>query len=141
MRRTAIAALVLLVLAVPSASARPTPQANVLTALADIGTVYWRSDCTRGQPQRWSLGVRLFNTATTGVILRRGGHTARRTMQPNERLWFGLTTTPRQVLSFSQATKPGTLRGSLSVNFGGQRANHCWSYFPPRVTTQLYPRR
>ena len=139
MRRAAVAALVLLVLAVPSAnSSRVRP--NVLTALASIGTVYWRASCLIGKPQRWSLGIRLFDTATTYVTLRVGHHTVHRTMQPNERTWFGLTTGAVQHLAFIQATEPGTLRGSVSVDFGGQHAHHCWSYMPPRVSTQLYPR-
>ena len=140
MRCTAVA-LVLVVLAVPSASAAPTAaHANVLTALADIGTVYWRSECT-GKTPRWSVGVRLCDTATTRVTLRVGDRTVHRTMQPRQRLWFALTSAPAQKLTFSQSTEPGTLRGSVSVDFGGPRANHCWSYYPPRVSTQLYPRR
>ena len=86
MRRTAVVALVLVVLAVPGANARGVPRGNVLTALASIGTVYWRSACPIGKPQRWSLGVRLFNTATTEVTLRVGQHTAHRTMNPNQRV-------------------------------------------------------
>jgi hypothetical protein len=62
-------------------------------------------------------------------------------MQPNERVWFGLTTAPLQHLAFAQGTEAGTLRGTVSVDFGGQRSNHCPSYMPPRVSTQLYPRR
>src|SRR5262249_7452443 len=141
MRRAAVAALVVVVLAVPSANAGSAPQGNVLTALADIGTVYWRSECTIGQPQRWSLGVRLFDTATTAVTLQVGHRTVHRTMQPNDRrVWFGLTTAARQHIAFTQSTEPGTLRGSVSVDFGGQHSNHCRSYMPPRVSTQLYPR-
>jgi len=140
MRRAAVAALVLLVLAVPSANAKRAPQGTVLTALADIGTVYWRSSCAAGEPQRWSLGVRLFDTATTSVTLKVGHRTVRRTMQPNQLLWFPLTTGASQHLAFTQSTEPGTLRGTVSANFGGQQANHCWTYFPPRVSTQLYPR-
>lgn len=137
MRWIAVAALLLL--AVPGANASPAPRGNVLTALADIGTVYWRADCSAGK-QRWALGVRLFDTATTAVTFRAGRRTVHRTMQPNERRWFGLTSAASQHLVFVQSTEAGTLRGAVSVDFGGPRANRCRSYFPPRVTTQLYPR-
>jgi hypothetical protein len=139
-RVAAVAALILL-LATPSATAESaSTQSNVLTALADVGTVYWRFDCTRGEPQRWSLGLRLYDTATTTVIFRSGRRTVRRTMQPGGRRWFRLTTARRQRLEFAQYTEPGELRGSVSVNFGQGPVDHCESYFPPRFTTQLHPR-
>src|SRR5207245_11597649 len=53
------------VLAGPAASGRQKPY--VLTAVADIGTVYWRYDFVHYRTPRWSLGIRIFYTATTEV--------------------------------------------------------------------------
>jgi hypothetical protein len=140
MKSIAVAALVLL-LAVPSATAgSESTQSSVLTALADIGTVYWRFDCTRGEPQRWAIGVRLFDTATTGVTWETRRRSARRTLQPKETAWFPLTTIRRQRLVFVQGTEAGTLRGAVSVDFGRGRVNHCESYLPPHFAGHLSPR-
>ena len=109
----------------------------MLTALADIGTVYWRYDCVHYRAPEWSLGVRIFSTsATTGVTLRAGRFTRSRTAQPGyPKIWFPFRREPRQRLSFVQGTEAGTLRATVRATFGG-----CRSYFPPRLSVELYPR-
>lgn len=139
--RKLVVACVLLLLGVPSATAGSAHrQSSVLTALADIGTVHWRFDCTRGEPQRWAIGVHLFGTATTTVTWETPHRHARRTLQPLETAWFPLTTIRRQRLVFVQSTEPETLRGAVSVDFGRGRVNHCESYLPPHFAAHLSSR-
>jgi hypothetical protein len=109
----------------------------VLTAVADIGTVYWRYDFVHYRTPRWSLGVRIFYTATTGVTFRAGKLRQRRTLQPRQLHWFPFTDSRAQTLTLVQATEPGTLHAVVSVRFGRQNFE---SYLPPRFTVELYPR-
>jgi hypothetical protein len=111
----------------------------VLTAVANIGTVYWRYDCVHYRSPEWSLGIQVFrNTATTIANFRGGNLRRRRTVQPGEpTLWFPFRRERVQSLSLVQATEPGTLRARVTVDW---RGNHCESYFPPRVSMQLQPR-
>ena len=123
------------VLAGSAASGRQKPY--VLTAVADIGTVYWRYDFVHYRTPRWSLGVRIFYTATTGVTYRAGTLRIRRTLQPKQLHWFPFSSSRLQLLSLTQATEPGTLRALVTARFS--RHNY-QSYFPPRLSVQLYPR-
>src|SRR4029079_19751770 len=50
----------------PAASGRQKPY--VLTALADIGTVYWRDDCVHHRRSAWCLGGRLFRVSATTTL-------------------------------------------------------------------------
>jgi len=111
----------------------------VLTAVADIGTVYWRYDCVHYRAPEWSLGVRVFvTTATTTVTYQAGSFERRRTLQPgNPTTWFPFRREHKQSLSLVQATEPGTLHASVTARF---KRSDCWSYFPPRLSVQLYPR-
>ena len=52
----------------PGSAASGRQKPYVLTALASIGTVYWRYDCVHYRAPEWSLGIRVFsNSATTTV--------------------------------------------------------------------------
>jgi hypothetical protein len=126
------------VVLLPSSAASGRQKPYVLTALASIGTVYWRYDCVHFRTPEWSLGVRMFDTATTTVTYRLGRLTRRITLQPDEpTVWFRFRPERRRSLSFVQATEPGTLRASVRVTFG---SHDCESYFPPRLSVQLFPR-
>lgn len=132
---TAVTALALL----PSSATSGRQKPYVLTALADIGTVYWRYDCVHYRAPEWSLGVRVFgSTATTEVTYRARELTRRRTLQPgNPTVWFPFRRENMQSLSLFQATEPGTLRAGVRATF---RRSDCQPYFPPRVSVQIYPR-
>lgn len=138
-RAILLGAIVVAVAGLPSSAASGRQKQYVLTALADIGTVYWRYDCVHYRANEWSLGVRIFrDTATTGVTYRAGRFTRRRTLQPgNPTTWFPFRREHRQTLSLVQATEPGTVHGHVLAAF---RRRDCWSYFTPRLTVQLYPR-
>jgi hypothetical protein len=132
----AVAAAVLLL---PGSAASGRQKPYVLTALADIGTVYWRYDCVHYRANEWSLGIRVFrDSATTEVTYRDRRLTRRRTAQPDgPTIWFPFRREHVQGLSFVQATEPGTLRGSVLARFGRR---DCQPYWPPRISVQLYPR-
>ena len=135
----AIAAAVAAVALLPASAASGRQKPYVLTALADIGTVYWRYDCVHYRASEWSLGIRVFpTTATTGVAYRAGGFTRRRTAQPGyPTIWFPFRPERRQRLSFVQGTEAGPLRAYMTARF---RERDCQSYRPPRLSVQLYPR-
>jgi hypothetical protein len=131
---TAAGALALLV---PPTATAGRQKPFVLTALADIGTVYWRYDCVHYRTPRVSLGVQWSGEATTSVTYREGGLTRRRTL-PRHRIWFPFTNYRLQSLSFVQATEPRTLYAQVNIDLGRRGTNHgynhCESYFPPRFT-------
>ena len=80
---TNLAAVIAAVVVLPGLAARGRQKAYVLTALADIGTVYWRYDYVHYRRNEWSLGFRVFrDSATTEVTYRDGRLTRRRTAQP-----------------------------------------------------------
>ena len=134
-----ICAVFAVVALLPGSAASGRQKSYVLTALADIGTVYWRYDCVHYRSSEWSLGVRVFpTTATTVVTYRAGRFRRRRTLQPGyPTTWFPFRKEQKQSLSFVQATEPGTLRGHVLASF---RRSGCQSYFPPRLSVELYPR-
>jgi hypothetical protein len=134
-----LCAAVVAVAVLPSSAASGRQKPYVLTALADIGTVYWRYDCVHYKAPEWSLGVRVFqDTATTGVYYRAGRFTRRRTLQPGDpTTWFPFRRDRRQTLSLVQATEPGTVRGHVLATF---KRRDCQSYFTPRLSAELYPR-
>jgi hypothetical protein len=126
------------VVLIPSSAATGRQKPCVLTAIADIGTVYWRYDCVHVDSPEWSLGVQLFDTATTAVTYRAGSVNQHRTLQPGDPVsWFRFRPALRQQLSLVQATEPGTLRAHVLATF---ERRDCQSYNPPRLSVQLYPR-
>jgi hypothetical protein len=138
--KTATGTALLLLTGMTSAVARPGPPLT-LTALADIGNVYWRYDCTPRQGS-WSLGIRIDpKSATTGVVFHSQTLTLRRELQPGQVHWFPFRQSQMQTLRVSQSTEPGVLRAVVAVDFAYRDAiAHCYSYAPPRFTVQEYPR-
>jgi hypothetical protein len=135
-----LSAIVVAVVLFPGSAASGRQKPFVLTALADIGTVYWRYDCVHYRAPEWSLGIHVFqSTATTGVTFRAGKLAMRRpAVEPGESTtWFPFRREREQSLSFVQATEPGTLRARVLARFDRR---DCRSYFPPRLTVELYPR-
>jgi hypothetical protein len=132
-----LGAVLLVVALLPGSAAGGRQKPYVLTAVADVGTVYWRYDFVHYRTPRWSLGVRIFYTATTGVTFRAGKLKLRRTLQPKQLHWFPFTGSRAQSLSLIQATEPGTLRAAVTVRFTRRNDQ---SYLPPRFSVQLYPR-
>jgi hypothetical protein len=126
-----------MLLVVPAATAGSRARPYVLTALADVGTVYWRFDCVHARTPRLSLGIRIWQTvATTGVVFRTGKITLRRTLQPGARTrWFPFTANRLQSLEVSQMTEPRTLHAAVNVDF---RNAACFVYEPPRFSAELY---
>ena len=132
-----LASVLVAVVLLPASAASGRQKPYVLTAVADIGTVYWRYDFVHYRTPRWSLGIRIFYTATTEVNFRAGKLQLHRVLQPTQLRWFPFTAARAQSLSLVQATEPGTLRASVSVKFS---RHNFQSYLPPRFSVQLYPR-
>ncbi len=124
-------------LLVPDSAASGRQRAYVLTAIAEVGTVYWRYDCVHYRSPEWSLGIGWDGEASTAVTYRAGRITRRREL-PAKTIWFPFRRNGLQSLAFVQGTEAGTLRARVTVDW--RRGNHCRSYFPPRVSLQLYPR-
>jgi hypothetical protein len=137
---TAIGAALLLLTGTASAVARPGPPLT-LTALADIGNVYWRYDCTP-RNSSWSLGIRIDpKSATTGVVFYSQKLTLSRELQPGQMHWFPFRQVQMQTLRASQSTEAGMLRAVVVVDFAYHHGiAHCYSYAPPRFTVEEYPR-
>jgi len=131
-----LAAIVAAVVLLPGSASSGRQKPYVLTAVADIGTVYWRYDCVHFSGPEWSLGIRFRGEATTRVSYRAGRLTRRRTL-PGNLIWFRFRRDRTQSLSFVQAIEPGTLRARVLAKFNRR---DCQSYFPPRLSVQLYPR-
>ena len=132
-----LASVLVAVVLLPASAASGRQKPYVLTAVADIGTVYWRYDFVHYRTPRWSLGIRIFYTATTEVNFRAGKLQLHRVLQPTQLRWFPFTAARAQSLSLVQATEPGTLRASVTVKFS---RHNFQSYLPPRFSVQLYPR-
>jgi hypothetical protein len=132
-----LASVLVAVVLLPASAASGRQMPYVLTAVADIGTVYWRYDFVHYRTPRWSLGIRIFYTATTEVNFRAGKLQLHRVLQPTQLRWFPFTAARAQSLSLVQATEPGTLRASVTVKFS---RHNFQSYLPPRFSVQLYPR-
>ena len=132
-----LASVLVAVVLLPASAASGRQKPYVLTAVADIGTVYWRYDFVHYRTPRWSLGIRIFYTATTEVNFRAGKLQLHRVLQPTQLRWFPFTAARAQSLSLVQAAEPGTLRASVTVKFS---RHNFQSYLPPRFSVQLYPR-
>jgi hypothetical protein len=115
----------------------------VLTAIPNIGTIYWRYNCSQGT-RGWSLGIHIWsNTATTRVRFKAGKVVAVRELQPGDATsWFPYSEKPVQWLAAGAGGEEGTVVGAIRVNYGyPSREPHCYPYAPPRVSVQFYPRR
>jgi hypothetical protein len=122
--------------AAPSNSHAATKsRAFLLVTLPALGTVTWRCD-----PERQSffaLGYRQpFLSATTEVELRAAGRLVSRRTVNSDAVRFRYLSTRRQRLSFVQATEPGTIRATVTVDFAG-RGTHCAFYMPPGIAVRV----
>jgi hypothetical protein len=116
----------------------------VLTYLPDMGTVTWRCNSKEAGTRAYALGFRSFNGgATEQLNLRIKNRTVlTRTIQPGQSLTLPHLNAEVQELAVTQSTEPGTLRGTVSVNFAPGRTSpsHCFPWFPPAMTLRVYPR-
>ena len=138
-----LGAIVAAVVLLPSSAASGRQKPYVLTAFADIGTVYWRYDCVHYRAPEWSLGVHVTGPTTAGVTFRAGKLTMRRpTIQPGEpTIWFPFRTERVQRLNATAGGEAETVYAQVKVTFGEAHSlANCWSYAPPRVRTSLYGR-
>lgn len=138
---TLLGVVVAAVMLLPGSAASERQKPYVLTALADIGTVYWRSDCVHYRVPEWSLGIRVFrDSATTEVTYRDGRLTRRRTAQPDgPTIWFPFRKERLQRLNAVAGGEAETIYSHVKAEFGEAHSlTNCWSYAPPRVSTNLY---
>ena len=116
----------------------------VLTALPAIGTVYWRANCA--STTRWAIGMKMFRTSATDYLtFQLGRRTFTRVVQPGQSVWFPFATDKVQLLRVVQPTEPGPLRATVKINFGVLKPGravvpHCYSYAPPHLSVEVYPR-
>jgi hypothetical protein len=115
-----------------------------LTYLPGMGTVTWRCDSKFAGMREYALGFRSFSGgATERLTLRIGNRVAvAQTIQPGQGVRLPHLDAAIQELAVIQTTEPGTLRASLSVNFGPGRVSpsHCFPWLPPEVKLHVYPR-
>lgn len=119
------------------------PRTAVLAALPAIGTVEWRSRYASGRPS-FSVGIHLFDTASTGVRFRTG-HLARdRSLQPDDpTLWFRYSTNRVQWLAAASGGEGGLVVGVVRADFRSAgarrtRSQDCWMFYPPKVIVRFY---
>jgi hypothetical protein len=139
-----IVAVIAGVALLPGSAASGQQRPYVLTALADIGTVYWRYDCVHYRQPEWSLGIHIFqNAASAGATFRAGKLTVRRpTIQPGEpTIWFPFRKERVQRMTAAAGGEAETVYARVKVTFGEAHSlANCWSYAPPRVDASLYGR-
>jgi len=115
-----------------------------LTYLPEMGTVTWRCDSKFAGMREYALGFQSFSGgATERLTLRVGNRVAfARSIQPGQGVRLPHLDAAIQELALIQTTEPGTLRASLSVNFGPRPVSpsHCFPWLPPAVTLHVYPR-
>jgi hypothetical protein len=132
----AAAAAAVVLLPNSAASERQLPQ--VLTAIANIGTVYWRSDCPRNEPSRWSLGVLIFQKASSTEITFRAGSTVLRRdvdVPDGKTRWFPFRRSRIQRLRLESGSEGGNHVGRLKVNFA---VAGCVRWQTPNVRLRTY---
>jgi hypothetical protein len=121
------------------ASGKTTPHGFLLTALAGVGTVYWRSRCA----SEYSLGFHVSSTGTTtGITFRSGHRVLRRTVQPGySTIWSPFRNSRRQWLSTVSGGEAETIYAKVAVRFNEAHSlPNCYAYAPPRVSLTLYGR-
>jgi hypothetical protein len=146
----ALVAAVIGVLVVHAAPSRPAaragwtcPKTAALIALPAIGTVKWRSTSVAGLP-RYSLGIHLFDTASTEVRFRTGTITRDRDLEPGDpTLWFRYSPNDVQWLAAVSGGEGGVVVGVVRADFRHAAVRHgrsqdCWMFYPPRVTVHFY---
>ena len=123
MRRAVGAALVILALTLPSATAGTVgshTRPRVLTSFANIGTVYWRCG-----GHGWSLGFRVYANSADAYV--NGRH-----LRPGQETWFRTTTPSTRKLTAKRGIEPNTLTGRVTAHFHG-----CFRYEPPTFSSSL----
>jgi hypothetical protein len=119
------------------------PRTAVLAALPAIGTVEWRSSYAAGS-SRFSLGLHLFDTASTGVRFRTGHVSRDRSLQPGDpTLWFPYSENRVQWLAAASGGEGGFVVGVVRADFRAAAARRvhsqdCWMLDPPQVTVHFY---
>jgi hypothetical protein len=119
------------------------PRTAVLTALPAIGTVEWRSRYASGR-SRFSLGIHLFDTASTGVRFRTGRFSRDRDLQPGDpTMWFRYSANPVQWLAAVSGGEGGLVVGVVRADFRTAAARRvhsqdCWMFYPPHLTVHFY---
>ncbi|HEY5694206.1 MAG TPA: hypothetical protein VIR14_06835 [Gaiellaceae bacterium] len=119
------------------------PRTAVLTALPAIGTVEWRSRYWSHQ-SRFSLGIHLFDTASTWVRFRAGQFSRDRNVQPGEpAVWFRYSTNRVQWLAAVSGGEGGDVVGVVRADFRTAtarrvRSQDCWMFYPPHLTVHFY---
>jgi hypothetical protein len=122
------------------------PRTAVLTALPAIGTVEWRSRYASGR-SRFSLGIHLFDTASTGVRFRTGRFSRDRDLQPGDpTVWSGYSANRAQWLAAVSGGEGGVVAGVVRADFRTAAARRvhsqdCWIFDPPQLTVRFYGRR
>ncbi len=115
----------------------------MLTALPAIGTVEWRSRDWSHQ-SRFSLGLHLFDTASTVVRLRAGQFSRDRSVEPGDpTLWFRYSANRVQWLAAESGGEGGFVVGVVRVDFRTAaarraRSQDCWIFGPPHLTVHFY---
>jgi hypothetical protein len=122
------------------------PRTPVLTALPAIGTIEWRSSSTSGR-SRFSLGIHLFDTASTEVRFRTGHFSRDRNLNPGDpTMWFRYSSNSVQWLAAASGGEGGAVVGVVRADFHTAaarraRSQDCWMFDPPRVTVRFYGHR
>ena len=134
----AIAAAVAAVALLPESAASGRQKPYVLTAVANIGTIYLRSDCPRNEPRRWSLGVLVFQQASSTEITFRAGSTVlRRDVDVPDAAtrWFPFRRNRIQRLRLESGSEGGNHVGRLRVTFA---VAGCDRWHTPNVRLRTY---
>jgi hypothetical protein len=137
-----IAAFVIFVPGAASSGAQPAAYGCgpfFLARLPSLGTLTTRTTTRNGR--YWhGLGYRPTPPiATTRVSLRVGSRTVARRTVNEDAVRFPLFPNRYQVVTLSQATEPGTLRASVTVDFM-PGATYCEPWFRPGLEISLLPR-
>lgn len=147
---TLAAALGAVYLAVPGSDRLPAtrvvwtcPKTAVLTALPAIGIVEWRSSYESGR-SRFSLGLHLFDTASTGVRFRSGNFSRDHSLQPGDpTLWSPYSERRVQWLAAVSGGEGGFVVGVVRADFRTAAARRvhsqdCWIFYPPHLIVHFY---
>lgn len=115
----------------------------MLTALPAIGIVEWRSSYESGR-SRFSLGLHLFDTASTGVRFRSGNFSRDHSLQPGDpTLWSPYSERRVQWLAAVSGGEGGFVVGVVRADFRTAAARRvhsqdCWIFYPPHLIVHFY---
>jgi len=125
-----------------AAAATSKTPAVFVSDLPAIGTIYARYYCTRTRSLRSALGIHVLEMAATTVVRFRAARFSRnRELQPGSTAWFPYRPNRVEWLAAASAGENGVVVGWVRVvGYGAHAGKSCWTYQPPRVTVQIYPR-